>query len=228
MFSDLSKLEGGVLQEYRIPLPFSVQEYRVGHDYTVVRSTLDEIDAEGPSGMNCEMLGSERCADPVLGNGRHTRRRFHFASRLPSVVQTMLGGSKTLVIEEDAWTFYPYVEAVYKCPLFGERFAMTIQTVYCENDALMDPKYRTLLDKTRSIRRLEKSSIKTIDICTAPKTSSGSMYNNVYVKCEDPREFGLTPQWQRKSTAVKVLCIRLNIPLVGGMLQRRALSSSGI
>jgi len=226
MFSDLARLQGGVLQEYRIPLPFSVDQYRVGHDYVIVRSTLDEIDAEGPSGMNCEMLASERCSDPALGQGRHTKRRFHFGSRLPGIVQTMLGGAKALVIEEDAWTFYPYVEAVYACPLFGQRFAMTIQTVYCEDDGSMDPKYEKLLNMTRSIRSLEKRPVKTIDISTPPKTSDGSMYNNVYVASEDPRQFGLSPQWEKKMVSVKLLCIRLNIPLVGSMLQRRGLNSS--
>ena len=108
MFANTALLQGGALQEYRIPLPFSVDEYRVGHDFTVVKSTLAEIDSEGPSGMNCEMVSSERCSDPLLGSGRHTMRRFHFGSRLPAVVQSMLGGNKALLVEEDAYTFYPY------------------------------------------------------------------------------------------------------------------------
>lgn len=207
-------------------MPFTVEQYRVGHDFTVVQSTLAEIDSEGPSGMNCEMLSSERCSDASLGQGRHTRRRFHFGSRLPNIVQTMLGGAKALIIEEDAWTFYPYVEAVYSCPLFGERFAMTIQTVYCEDDTKMDPRYMRLLDATRSVRPLERLKLKTIDIATRPTTSDGSMYNNTYVKSEDPREFGLTPKWEKKLVAVKLLCVRLAIPLVGPMLQRRAIASS--
>lgn len=107
-----------------VPLPFSLDEFRIGHDFMVIRSTLDEIDAEGPSGMNCELLLSQETSDRRLGKGRLTKRRFHFGSRLPSVVQTMLGGQKALVVEEEAFTFYPYVEASYKCPLFGERYSV--------------------------------------------------------------------------------------------------------
>jgi hypothetical protein len=146
MFANTALLQGGALQEYRIPMPFTVDEYRVGHDFTVVKSTLAEIDSEGPSGMNCEMMSSERCSDPVLGNGRHTKRRFYFGSRLPAIVQTMLGGNNSLLVEEDAYTFYPYgrksfffffffffffsrffsVEAVYACPLFGGMLGVSL------------------------------------------------------------------------------------------------------
>jgi hypothetical protein len=226
MFADMKLLQGGSLQEYRIPLPFTVDEYRVGHDFTVVKSTLAEIDQEGPSGMNCELLSSERCSDAALGSGRHTKRRFFFGSRLPAIVQRMLGGEKALVIEEDAYTFYPYVEAVYACPLFGARFAMTIQTVYCESEEKMAPQHLKLLNAVRGIKGLSKGKTKTLDIGSPPRTSDGSMYNNVYVKSEDPREFGLSPKWERKMLAVKLVCIRLAIPLVGPMLQTRAVSSS--
>ena len=198
----------------------------MGHDFTVVKSTLAEIDQEGPSGMNCELLLSERCSDATLGNGRHTRRRFFFGTRLPAVVQSMLGGSKSLVIEEDAYTYYPYVEAVYSCPLFGDRFAMTIQTLYCVDETKIAPQHQKLLQAVRTIKGVTKNKVKTLDIATPPKTSSGSMYNNVYVKSEDPREYGLTPQWERKMVAIKVVCIRMAIPLVGSMLQNRAVASS--
>jgi hypothetical protein len=66
MFYNAKRLESGTLQEFRIPLPFSVEEYRIGHDFTVVRSTLDEIDSD-PSGMNVELIASERCSHPILG-----------------------------------------------------------------------------------------------------------------------------------------------------------------
>jgi hypothetical protein len=84
----------------------------------------------------------------------------------------------------EAHTYYPYVEALYSCPLFGERFAMTIQTVYCEDESVMPEKYRKLMQKTRNIRSLQKERVKTIDIATRPTTSKNSMYNNVYLKSE--------------------------------------------
>jgi hypothetical protein len=92
-----------------------------------VQSTLAEIDADAGETV-VELLGSTKCTHETLGTGVETRRRFHFGSRLPSVVQAMLGGRKSLVVEEKASTYYPYVEAIYTCPLFGERFTMTIQT----------------------------------------------------------------------------------------------------
>jgi hypothetical protein len=63
-----------------------------------------------------------------------------------------------------------------------DRFAMTIQTVYCVDEAKIQPQHEKLLRVIRSLKGLTKGKVKTIDIGTAPKTSDGSMYDNVYVK----------------------------------------------
>ncbi len=59
---------------------------------------------------------------------------------------------------------------------------MTIQTVYCVDESKILPQHEKLLRTIRSLKGLTKGKIKTIDIATPPKTSDGSMYNNVYVK----------------------------------------------
>jgi hypothetical protein len=96
----------------------------------------------------------------------------------------MLGGEKSLVVEERASTFYPYVEAVYSCPLFGQRFAMVIQTVYCESRAKIAPTYEALMAAVRRIPKAQKNAPVTIDITAPPKTSEGSLYEHVYSKDE--------------------------------------------
>ena len=163
----------------------------------------------------------------TLGKGRHTRRLFHFGSRLPSVLKSMMGGEKALVVEEDAYIFYPYIEAVYRCPLFGERFSMTIQTLCCQDTSKVSASHKRLLNKTRNIRDVQKKGTKIIDVLSDPKTSEGSLYNNVYVKAEDPREYGLKSDWKRKMVVMKLVWIHVSIPLIGSMLQNRALLSSG-
>jgi len=45
----------------------------------------------------------------------------------------MLPGSM-LQVEEKAWNAYPYVKTVYSCPFFGERFSITSETRYFDND----------------------------------------------------------------------------------------------
>ncbi len=128
MFRQDIKLDSGVIQEYAIPLPFTLEQYRIGHDFAIVRSTQDEMQADAAGQVLVELLDAAPTRHAQLGAGVVMRRRFHFGSRLPVMLQNMLGGRKTLIIEEKASTYYPYVEAVYSCPLFGDRFAMTIQT----------------------------------------------------------------------------------------------------
>jgi hypothetical protein len=53
-----------------------------------------------------------------------------------------------------------------------------------------------------------------------------SLFESSTLKAEDPKEFGLVPNWERKMVAVKLVCVRLAIPLIGGMLQSRAVTSS--
>lgn len=62
----------------------------------------------------------------------------------------------------------------------------------------------------------------------APRTTDGSMYNNVYSKAEDPKEFGLVQgkKWPNKIFSVKLLWVRLALPLVGSMLETRAVVSA--
>lgn len=66
--------------------------------------------------------------------------------------------------------------------ILPDRFAMTIQTVYCSDDSKILPQHEKLLRVIRNLKGLSKGKVKTIDIAAPPKTSDGSMYNNVYVK----------------------------------------------
>lgn len=101
----------------------------------------------------------------------------------------MLGGRKALVVEESATTFYPYVEAVYTSPLFGERFAMTIQTVYTSTLNGVSAKHAALMQATKLTPGATRNPPVTIDICAQPQTSEGSLYDNPYVEEEGTAVF---------------------------------------
>lgn len=206
-----------------VPLPFTVEQYRVGHAFALVQTARTEQQDD----TKVELLSSAATTHPRLGPGTETRRRFHFGARLPAVVRTLLGGAHALVVEERAVSHYPYVEAVYRCPLFGDRFAMSIQTLYCTSRAAVEPQYAALLQRTRAIPDATVAPPITVDICAAPATSVGSMYDNPYVAAEDPAAYGLRSGFAASMVAVKVVWVRLALPLVGASLERRAIASAG-
>lgn len=130
------------------------------------------------------------------------------------------------MIEEKASTYYPYVEAVYSCPLFGNRFGMVIQTVYYEDEANISAQHHALLDVTKQIPKAKRNKPITLDITSEPRTSEGSMYDNPYIAEEDPSRYGLKPRFKPLMYSKKVVWARLAIPLVGPMLESRAIISS--
>jgi len=89
----------------RIPLPFSVDEFRVGHVYMVVRTG-----SEGRStGTEVVTLEARPFEDAKRGlRGIYRVREFHMEG-LPSWARKLLP-QNALNIEEKTWDCYPYIK----------------------------------------------------------------------------------------------------------------------
>nr|CAD7454120.1 unnamed protein product [Timema tahoe] len=125
--SCLSSLERATIamlvKEYRIPLPLSVEEYRIAQLYMITKKTRDESHSAFDG---VEIMVNEPYTDGPGGQGQFTRKVFHVARRLPVWIKSFLPKNALLATEE-SWNAYPYTKTVYSNNMVN-KFSLEIET----------------------------------------------------------------------------------------------------
>uniref|UniRef100_A0A8C3GGE3 Phosphatidylinositol transfer protein N-terminal domain-containing protein n=1 Tax=Cairina moschata TaxID=8855 RepID=A0A8C3GGE3_CAIMO len=91
-----------LVKEYRICMPLTTEEYRVGQLYTISKHSHQESE----KGEGVEVVKNEPHEDPVHGPGQFTEKRVHLSSKLPSWARAVT--PRIFYITEKAWNYYPY------------------------------------------------------------------------------------------------------------------------
>eukprot|EP01132_Coremiostelium_polycephalum_P003866 gene3866-4818_t len=144
-----------LIKEYRIPLPISVEEYKIAQLYMVAKVSKNHTS----NGEGVEIIENKPFVDGAQ-SGQFTHKIFHLGSRLPTWLRSLAPAS--LQIEEKAWNAYPYCKTTYHCPLLGDRFSLSIETRYEEDSGTQDNVLK-LKPEELSVREVE-----TIDIAYDP------------------------------------------------------------
>ncbi|XP_067933017.1 protein retinal degeneration B-like [Watersipora subatra] len=180
-----------LIKEYRIPMPFTVDEYRVAQLYMIQKKSREESSGEG-SGV--EIMKNEPYKDGPGGKGQYTYKIYHIGSHLPNWFRAILPKS-ALRVEEEAWNAYPYTKTVLKCP-FIEKFSITIETVYHQDSGTQENVFNL------SQAQLRSRTVDVLDFVKDP-VSAGD-----YKKEEDPKLYvsaatgrgPLTHEWVKERT----------------------------
>nr|XP_060641492.1 membrane-associated phosphatidylinositol transfer protein 2 isoform X5 [Anolis sagrei ordinatus] len=114
-----------LIKEYRIPLPMSVEEYRIAQLYMIQKKSREETCGEG-SGV--EILENRPYTNGPGGSGQYTHKVYHIGMHIPSWFRSILPKA-ALRVEEESWNAYPYTRTRYTCP-FVEKFSIDIETYY--------------------------------------------------------------------------------------------------
>ncbi|KAF0299117.1 Protein retinal degeneration B [Amphibalanus amphitrite] len=159
-----------LVKEYRIPLPLTVEEYRIAQLYMIAKKSRDETHGEG-SGV--EILVNEPYKDGPGGNGQYTHKIYHVGSHLPGWFKNLLPKS-ALTVEEEAWNAYPYTKTRYTCP-FVEKFSLEIETYYFNDGGHQE-----------NVFQLNKAELsgRTVDLIDVVRDQLGI---GDYLREEDPR-----------------------------------------
>ncbi|XP_066568648.1 cytoplasmic phosphatidylinositol transfer protein 1b [Amia ocellicauda] len=110
-----------LLKEYRICMPLTVEEYRVGQLYMISKHSSEQ----SGGGEGVEVIRNEPHSDPVHGQGQYTEKRIYLSSKLPNWMKTFV--PRMFYITEKAWNYYPYTLTEYTCS-FVPRFQIRIET----------------------------------------------------------------------------------------------------
>ncbi|XP_011309037.1 cytoplasmic phosphatidylinositol transfer protein 1 [Fopius arisanus] len=114
-------------KEYRICMPLTVEEYRVGQLYMIARHSHEQSDAD----EGVEVVENSECVDPVHGRGQYTEKRIHLSSKLPYWIQALI--PRIFYVTEKAWNYYPFTITEYTCS-FLPKFQISIKTRYEDNN----------------------------------------------------------------------------------------------
>ncbi|KAG7491670.1 hypothetical protein MATL_G00006130 [Megalops atlanticus] len=95
-----------LLKEYRICMPLTVEEYRIGQLYMISKHSHEQSDR----GEGVEVVQNEPYEDPTHGPGQFTEKRVYLNSKLPSWARAVV--PKIFYVTEKAWNYYPYTITV--------------------------------------------------------------------------------------------------------------------
>jgi len=123
-----------IAKEYRICMPLTVDEYRIGQLYMINKHSHDQSE----KGEGVEVVSNEPHEDAIHGKGQFTEKRIYLNSKLPTWVQGYI--PKIFYVTEKAWNYYPYTITEYNCS-FLPRFSILVKTCYkndngCNENAL--------------------------------------------------------------------------------------------
>lgn len=159
-----------LIKEYRIPLPLTVEEYRIAQLYMIAKKSRNESSGEG-SGV--EILVNEPYEDGPGGQGQYTRKIYHVGSHLPGWFKGLLPKS-ALTVEEEAWNAYPYTKTRYTCP-FVEKFSLEIETYYFADNGYQENVFKLAGSDLRN---------RLVDVIDVVRDQ---VYGADYLKEEDPK-----------------------------------------
>ncbi|XP_055710958.1 protein retinal degeneration B isoform X3 [Phlebotomus papatasi] len=159
-----------LIKEYRIPLPVTVEEYRIAQLYMIAKKSRDESSGAG-SGV--EIIVNEPYVDGPGGNGQYTRKIYHVGSHLPGWIKGLLP-KNALTVEEEAWNAYPYTKTRYTCP-FMEKLSLEIETYYFPDKGDQENVFKLTGGDLRN------RQVDVIDIV------KDQLYGADYVREEDPK-----------------------------------------
>ncbi|XP_022087649.1 phosphatidylinositol transfer protein beta isoform-like [Acanthaster planci] len=110
--------------EYRIPLPFTLDECRIGHLWSTAQWAILNSDAEG---------GVEIVENEPSEFGRYTFKIFRADSKIPNTIR-LLAPKGSLFFMEKSWNDFPQVKTEVGSPYMKETFHIKTFSRYVEAD----------------------------------------------------------------------------------------------
>eukprot|EP01114_Cavostelium_apophysatum_P024865 TRINITY_DN9912_c0_g1_i2.p1 TRINITY_DN9912_c0_g1~~TRINITY_DN9912_c0_g1_i2.p1 ORF type:complete len:320 (+),score=83.35 TRINITY_DN9912_c0_g1_i2:118-1077(+) len=196
-----------LVKEFRIPMPFTLEEYQIGQRYSVAK--MSNENTTGSEGIEVLENKPYEYVDPndpdkKVQHGTHTKKIYHLKSLIPSWLTPFIPAS-ALKLEEEAWDVFPYCKTVLTFPFLGERFVFTIESRYAPGEK----------GQIENIHNLDKEILKKRDVELLDITTCKEYIDKKYYKKEeDPMIFSsekhgkgpLNASWLKDQPTSNVMC----------------------
>ncbi|XP_049587810.1 cytoplasmic phosphatidylinositol transfer protein 1b [Syngnathus scovelli] len=118
-------------KEYRICMPLTVEEYRIGQLYMISKHSCEQSE----NGEGVEVVRNEADTHPEHGPGQVTEKRIYLSSKLPAWAKSL--APRFFYVKETAWNFYPHTITEYSLS-FLPKFSIYIETRFENNNGCND------------------------------------------------------------------------------------------
>jgi len=166
-----------ILKEYRILLPFTVEQYRMGQLYLTAKSSK----GYSKKGEGIEVVVNEPFENKEFGKGQYTKKIFHLSNLIPSWVRYLFSSLNHLSVVEESWNVYPECKTIFHCEYFGASFRIEVDTKHTEGELGKIDNIHNLNEQDLKLRQIDF-----IDIVNDP------VPEKKYKKEEDPKLFKST------------------------------------
>jgi len=170
-----------IIKEFRVILPLTVDEYRIGQLYTVAEASKNQTGG----GEGVEIVVNEAFNErshPLVGNstyktGQYTLKMYHLESKIPGFVRAVMPKG-SMVLQEDAWNAFPYCKTVLTNPGYmKENMEISIETMHKNDNGT-----------TENIHRLPDAEWKTVEVIKID-IANDDIDKKDYKEAEDPKKF---------------------------------------
>lgn len=122
------EMSAKIVQQYQIPLPFTLEEHEIGKLYSVAEASKEETG--GGEGIEIIVNEPYEGEKTYHGKGQYTHKIFHVAKKVPKFIR-LLAPKGSLEIHEKSWNAYPFSKTVYSNPDYmKDGFYIVIKTVH--------------------------------------------------------------------------------------------------
>ena len=131
-----SPVLGMKLTEFRIPMPFTLQEYEVGKLFSVNKASL--LHTGGGEGVECLVNTTYTDIDLFKNakgtNGQYTKKVYYIRDQVPSILRGLAPHGAMELLEE-SWNAFPYTKTVATNPGYmKEKFYIQVDTIHVSSD----------------------------------------------------------------------------------------------
>lgn len=175
-----------VVHEFRIPLPITVKEFGVGQLFMTCQASSEASTGdEGIEWLKNEPYdntdghwGTSTITGTVVprNKGQYTLKRYHFKSKVPSVLSA-LAPANALFLVEEAWNAYPHCKTVLvNGYLSKETLKIDVESVHV--DGSIDKDMADAVALTPAERKARK--VEYLDISAVHSNPADKGYNPKY------------------------------------------------
>ncbi|KAI3421962.1 hypothetical protein GPALN_012500 [Globodera pallida] len=146
-------------KEYRIIMPMTVEEFQIGHLFTVAEAARQETGGgEGVQVLRNEPFEGAELFHGEFTAGQYTHKVYHVDTKMPAMLRAFMpSGSQTL--HEHAWNAYPYCMTTLTNPDYmKDDLLVQIETIHLNDGGTTENPFRLTPDE------LSKRMLVNIDI----------------------------------------------------------------
>jgi len=168
-----------LIKEFRVVLPMSVEEYKIGQLWSVAEASRNETGGgDGVQVLENKSYTNKPLLAGQFSEGQYTKKKYFLKKKVSGFVRTFAPES-ALILGEEAWNAFPYCKTIITNEYFGDKFQVVISSHHLPGPPNSDNVHQLPHDK------LQDREVIIIDI-------AGQVLPNDYNAAEDPTKFKST------------------------------------